>query len=143
MKIYVAAPFFNDKELINVELVAKVLEDKGHTLFIPMEETKNIDNSDVMKWRKGVFKADTEGIIKADLVLAVVNHGNYDDMGTCWEMGYAYALDIPVVIFKTDVETTLNLMASESAVATLVGIEELLAYDFEKLEPIIYKGDVF
>ena len=44
-----------------------------------------------LEWRAATFKSDVDAIDEADIMVALINKGNYDDSGTAWEIGDAYA----------------------------------------------------
>ena len=46
MKIYLAGPFFNDEEIINIEKAEKILFSRGFDVFSPrLNEVRNEDNT--------------------------------------------------------------------------------------------------
>lgn len=94
-----------------------------------------------MSWRKKTFNSDVAAIDNSDAVVAILN-GNYTDSGTCWEIGYAYAKNIPVIIVNLHDET-INLMISDSCHAYISSIKELEDYDFDTMEKIIYENYVW
>ena len=96
--IYIAGPFFTDKERdflkIVIEFVKKMFPDAE--LFIPMEHfIPNGENLSNNEWAEAVFKMDVEALNKCDRVVAAYL-GLRSDTGTAWEIGYAYAKGIPV-----------------------------------------------
>ena len=97
MKVYLASPFFNEKENKYYEEMIKILRDEGHDVFVPKEhEIPNAWDLPNAVWGENVFAVDVLGIQKCDVVI-VLNHGMYSDSGTAWECGYAYALGKDVV----------------------------------------------
>jgi nucleoside 2-deoxyribosyltransferase len=65
---------------------------------------------------KEIFQKDLESLKFAELVVAVLNGASVDD-GTAWEMGYAYALNTPIIGIIEDVrirdpQLDVNLMIS-------------------------------
>jgi nucleoside 2-deoxyribosyltransferase len=137
-RVYLASPFFNDEEIERVAHVEQVLRMKGMYVFSPREN--QLEGVEYMSqpWRDAVFANDVTNIHKADLVVAV-----YDgkDEGTMWELGYAYANRIPFVVFN-EKDGDLNLMVTESMQAILHTREQLMAYDFNKLERRTYNGSM-
>lgn len=141
-KIYLASPFFNDVELNRMKSVLKVLrEEKGFEVFAPYELKSELEFGS-LEWRHETFKADTENIKNADIIVAIISNGNYSDSGTAWECGYSYAIGKPVVIVNLT-ENPVNLMISDSLHAYIDSIDALRAYDFESLETSNYIGKVF
>lgn len=111
MRIYFAAPLFNDAERQYNREVVELLEEEGHSVFLPqrdgiegmdmlIENDPEVDDTyDAMR---KVFEIDYNEIQKADLVTALVD-GQIPDEGVAVEIGLAYAHDIPVVGLKTDI----------------------------------------
>ncbi|KGX90743.1 nucleoside deoxyribosyltransferase [Pontibacillus halophilus JSM 076056 = DSM 19796] len=137
--MYLAAPFFNEEQIERVEFVHRLLNEKGLDVFSPKEH----DMSELMfmsdKWRDAVYANDVINILKCDVMVAIYD-GN--DAGTYFEIGYATAHRIPVIVFN---ETTMkaNLMITESAHAWLYDRESLQAYDFKALPTTDrFRGDM-
>lgn len=111
MKIYIAGSFSND--VLKCSLLKMIrLARKNHPsaeLFIPMEHKIEEDfqmpngnwflsNSD---WANRVFKMDLENLVNSDMVFAMYT-GHYGTTGTSWEIGFAYAQGIPIVLYIPD-----------------------------------------
>lgn len=113
-KIYLAGPFFNEKERNLVKTVAKQLRDRGHDVFVPMEhEVNNAWSYSNNNWSKKVFNSDVSAIKSADEIWAFT-FGMTDDAGTCWEVGFAYGLGKPITVITTDPSKTHSLMVYQS-----------------------------
>ncbi|MFD2444984.1 nucleoside 2-deoxyribosyltransferase [Bacillus sp. CGMCC 1.16607] len=136
MRVYLASPFFNEKEIEMVEQVEKILEDKGLNVFSPRK--KQMDHLEVgsRHWSIETFTDDIKFIKWSEIVVGVY-HGNYSDSGTAWELGYAYATDKPVILVHVGKDS--NLMVHEGAHANLT-IDQLKDYDFDKLQSSFYSG---
>src|SRR5687767_11297062 len=94
MKLYFAGPLFTTPERTwNAEVVA-ALRAAGHEVFLPQEQEPGKDAA-------GIFATDVGGVDWADGLLAVMD-GPDPDSGTCWEVGYAYGTNKPVVLIRTD-----------------------------------------
>ena len=132
-KIYLASPFFNDEEKEILNKVTKILRNKGLEVFVPMEHQNPEFKFGTLEWRAATFKSDVDAIDEADVVVALINKGNYDDTGTSWEIGYAYAKGIDTVVVNITGET-INLMIADSLHSILTSYEEIEAYDFNKME---------
>jgi nucleoside 2-deoxyribosyltransferase len=98
IKIYFAAPLFSKAEQDFNATLAYNLEMKGFEVFLPQEKGKN-------KIGRDLFKICVMGLDAADLVIAILD-GADADSGTCWECGYAYAKNIPVIGLRTDFRVT-------------------------------------
>lgn len=106
MKIYIAAPLFNEIEKARNTELKVLLKSFGHEVYLPQEDGGIAfdilkDNSNSEKVRKDVFQNDISEIKKCDLVLCVLD-GRVPDEGVCIELGMAYALGKRCVGYKTD-----------------------------------------
>ena len=96
--IYIAGPFFTDKERAFLKIVIESVKEicPNEELFIPMEhfisDGENLSNNE---WAEAVFKTKVEALNKCNRVVAAYL-GLRSDTGTAWEIGYAYAKNIPV-----------------------------------------------
>ena len=99
MKVYIAGKLCNNSEIEFLEKIAKIIGDVGFETFLPHRDVgiaKGIEDVD------RVFKGDiVEGFKNIDLVVADLN-GLHIGAGTAWELGYAYAKEIPIIGIKTD-----------------------------------------
>ena len=110
MKVYLASPFFNEKENKIYERIIDELRTDGHDVFVPKEhEIPNAWDLPNAVWAEQVFALDVVGIQKSDVVV-VINHGMYSDSGTAWECGYAYALGKKIVNVLCADDNTYSLM---------------------------------
>ena len=141
-KIYLASPFFNEVELERVDKVKEILDNKNLEVFSPKEHQHKELEFGSKEWRKATFENDVKHIDWCDVVVAIISNGNYDDSGTAWELGYAYATDKPVVLVNLTGET-INLMIADSLHALITSYDELKDYDFDKLEKIEYENYVW
>ena len=141
-KVYLASPFFDDAELERVDKVKEILNSKGLDVFSPKEHQNEHLEFGSIEWRKATFKNDVKDIDWCDVVVAIICKGNYDDSGTAWELGYAYATNKPVVLVNITGET-INLMIADSIHALITSYDELKEYDFEKMEKKPYLNYVW
>lgn len=141
-KIYLASPFFNPVEVERVDKVKEILDSKGLEVFSPKDHQNKHLEFGSMEWRKATFKNDVDHIDWCDCVVAIISQGNYDDSGTAWELGYAYATGKPVVLVNLTGET-INLMIADSLHALITSYDELNDYDFEELKTIPYENYVW
>lgn len=94
MKLYFAGPLFTTPERTwNAEVVA-ALRAAEHEVFLPQENEPGKDAA-------GIFATDVGGIDWADVLVAIMD-GPDPDSGTCWEVGYAYGSQKPIVLVRTD-----------------------------------------
>lgn len=141
-KVYLASPFFDDAELERVNKVKEILDSKGLEVFSPKEHQNEHLEFGSIEWRKATFDNDVKHIDWCDVVVAIICKGNYDDSGTAWELGYAYATNKPVVLVNITGET-INLMIADSIHALITSYDELKEYDFEKMEKKPYLNYVW
>lgn len=141
-KIYLASPFFNDQEIEHMEKVRDILRMKGLDVFVPNEHQNPQHEFGSIEWRKATFGSDVNGIDTADIMVAVINQGNYDDSGTAWEIGYAYATGKPVIVVNVTGET-INLMIADSLHALITSYDELEDYDFDGMPKMPYLNYVW
>lgn len=141
-KIYLASPFFNAEELDRMKIVKSILRKKELEVFAPFEHQNKHLEFGSMEWRKATFKSDVDAIDACDIMVAINCQGNYDDAGTMWEIGYAFAKGIPVILFN-NTDKTINLMIADSLHALIKSYDELEKYDFDKLEKIEYTNYVW
>ena len=141
-KVYLASPFFDDAELERVDKVKEILDLKGLDVFSPKEHQNEHLEFGSIEWRKATFENDVKHIDWCDVVVAIICKGNYDDSGTAWELGYAYATNKPVVLVNITGET-INLMIADSLHALITSYDELKEYDFEKMEKKPYLNYVW
>ncbi|MCI6506324.1 nucleoside 2-deoxyribosyltransferase [Ruminococcus sp. LCP21S3_E8] len=140
MKIYLASPFFNEKELENVKIAEKILTERGFSLFSPrLNEVRTDEITQQSWWSKETFMNDKKFIDWADVVV-MLYYGGYSDSGTAWECGYAYGTNTPVVVVQLGEDS--NLMVHEGCHSNIT-LEELKTYDFEMLPAKPYKGKMF
>ncbi|KGP93230.1 nucleoside 2-deoxyribosyltransferase [Pontibacillus chungwhensis BH030062] len=144
MKVFLAGPFFNEEERNRVREIAEILQDiKGLEVFIPMKNQFKPLEFGEERWRKAVFSNDVIHILESDVMIAIHDSGDkpYPDSGTMWEMGFAYANRIPIIVY-TEKDTVMNLMIAESGRAYVHSLEDLIAYDFNTLPSNTYNGKI-
>lgn len=97
-KIYLAGPFFKEKEREFIEKVAEIFRSRGDEVYVPMEhKIENGENLPNYEWARKVFEQDVKAIDECDTVIAIYS-SLYSDTGTAWECGYAYAKGKKVLI---------------------------------------------
>ena len=137
--IYIASPFFNEKEIEAISYVEQVMRDRDLAYYSPREHEDREEKDLVQGWYRETFLKDRDGIDACDIMVAVY-HGNYSDSGTAWECGYACAQGKPVIVVHVGEDS--NLMIHESARANIT-LEELQTYDFVNLPEAGYQGKAF
>lgn len=138
MKAYIAGKLCTESEREMIEQVAEIVEKMGFKTFVPHRDVglaKSI--KDVEKIFEGDIK---EGFKDVDLVIAILD-GIHIGAGTAWELGYAYAKDIPAIGIKTDepVEDALEYLSS--ILIYSMDIVKSLDELEEKLKDLLGKSD--
>jgi nucleoside 2-deoxyribosyltransferase len=135
--VYFAGPLFTQGEWQwNVRLKDE-LEKLGLEVILPQNEAYPMLRKEQPFDARALFLANTSGIERADLVLAILDQAD-PDSGTCWECGYAYKLGCPVLGLRTDIRTTgdapgasVNLMLPQSC-------REFLEVPLDKREDVTW-----
>lgn len=144
-RIYLAGPFFSETQIKKAERLEKVLEEHdqvGH-VFSPRKHQHAEYELFSEPWRHAAYGSDVEAIDSCDVMVALADFDRADtDSGTAWEIGYAKAKGIPVVVIKEEADITLNLMIAMSLTAYFDKIEDVASYDLEALPAKPYDGEV-
>ena len=119
MRLYLAGPLFSWGERQQNLDLATALRTYGYECFVPQEQEANLRAD---KTAQDIFLADVIGVDRCDAIVACMD-GADPDSGTAWELGYAYALKKPALLYRTDFRTAcgdfdgqpVNLMLSVSA----------------------------
>lgn len=102
MKIYLASPWFKNREKQIYNLMIEKMRQIGLDVYVPFEhEIPNAWDISNKEWGTKVFNADIKAINECDEVW-VLNFGMYSDSGTAWECGYAYGIGKPIRQFVDD-----------------------------------------
>lgn len=132
MRVYLASPFFNEKERGVYQAVIATLRKKGYDLFVPAEhEITNAWDLSNQAWGEAVFGVDISAINKCDVVIAL-NWGMYSDSGTAWELGYAFALGKKTINVCVLDNNTYSLMMTNGANHN-ISLTDLLIEDIEDI----------
>jgi nucleoside 2-deoxyribosyltransferase len=87
--VYLAGPFFNLAQQWLIEQARANIQGFGLRVFSPLHDVGRGSADDVVE-------LDLAGIVEADLVVAI---GDGLDAGTIYEIGYARALQKPVIVY--------------------------------------------
>lgn len=126
IKCYIAGPFFCNGERERLEKLREFFKsdeffDK-YEFFFPMDH--KIPGGESMpngEWAWNVFEMDVKELTNSKLVVAVYDT-HYSDTGTAWELGFAYANHIPVLLLCTD----LN---ADNSIMPLIAADRIYQYD--------------
>ena len=123
MKIYLASPFFHQKEIAVYEEVIHILRNQNLNVFVPREHTiPNAQNLPNNIWGENVFAVDYLAITQCDVVV-VLNFGMYSDSGTAWECGAAFALGKKVVNILCGSDDTKYSIMMVNGTSTTVDLD--------------------
>lgn len=115
--VYLAAALFTPFDRDRNRLVAAALEQEGYRVFLPqaIEATQTSDGTLDLK---AVYSECRRVVGDAQIVVALVD-GAEVDTGVAWELGYAAALGVPTLCFRTDFRESehrgVNIMIEFSA----------------------------
>ena len=97
--IYIAGPLFTPGERSFLEQIDALCHALGFATYLPHRDaglfTRGSESSNYF------FQNDSRKLVDSDLVIAVLN-GLEIDSGTAWEMGYAFALNKPIIGYLDD-----------------------------------------
>ncbi len=132
LKIYLAAPLFNDQERMFNEMLSRRLspfcevflpQRDGALLVELIASGMSLEDSESF-----VFKKDCYAMRNADLLIAVLD-GGYIDEGVAFEIGFTRALNIASVGLQTDLRRALptgnNPMIQKGLERIFCSIEDL------------------
>lgn len=123
MKIYISGPLFTQVERRWNRMLATALEERiaGAHVVLP-QDFKFSDAFNRAADFPKLFDACLDSLAQCDLVVAVLDGADVDS-GTAFEVGYAYARDIPIIGIRTDFRKSqdrgLNLVLAQSCTELL------------------------
>ena len=110
---------------------------QGHEVHVPLEhKIPNAWDLPNYVWGQKVFNMDVENI-KYSNVMICLSYGRISSAGTNWEAGYAFGMDIPVIVVEMEDVNLMSLMLMNGSHAVLKGIDSLVEYDFEEMPRIM------
>jgi nucleoside 2-deoxyribosyltransferase len=98
MKTYIAGPLCSESERQFLEKIDEICKKNKIDTFLPHRDCGLWKDA---KDTKRIAKGDLKGFEKCNFLIANLNGFNIG-AGTAWEMGYAYAKNIPIIALKTD-----------------------------------------
>lgn len=118
--IYFAAPLFTQGEWIWNKLITEGLISKGFKINLPQERAIPMLTGTEVYDPNELFIDNISKIKESDLIVAVFDQAD-PDSGTCWECGFAFNQNIPIIGIRTDLRrngddpsASTNLMLSKS-----------------------------
>jgi nucleoside 2-deoxyribosyltransferase/predicted secreted protein len=118
-RVYLAGPLFSEAELEYNRTLRDLLLRHFYDVYLPQEVGDSCCTRGKDMHRM-IFEKHRIALAETDIMVAVCD-GADADSGTAWEMGYAFALQKPVVLLRTDFRRAghhelVNLMLEESSV---------------------------
>ena len=132
MKVYLAGKLGTEGERKRLEDIDNICKSLGLETFLPH---RDVGLAEGINDTEKIFKGDIlEGFKDCGLVIASLD-GLHVGAGTAWELGYAYAMKIPMIGLKTDepLEDAFEYLS-----AILVGSMSIVS-SFEELKSKITK----
>ena len=131
MRVYLAGPLFSEAEREFNQRLKALLAREGYSVFLPQEDSNEKIHTHNQREKKKIFKENLHAIKECDLVVAVLDGADVDS-GTAWEIGYAHAIQKPVIGIKTDFRTLgpegiVNLMIEQSITKLCTTTDELIS----------------
>lgn len=105
MKVYFAGPLFTLTERKVNRALAEYVANSVPGIEVLLPQDFKPEDSDEFEHGtldcKAIFVDCAGGVVSADIMVANLD-GCDSDSGTCWEVGYAYALKKPIIGVRTD-----------------------------------------
>ncbi|WP_393014986.1 nucleoside 2-deoxyribosyltransferase [Limnothrix redekei] len=95
LRLYWAGPLFSLGERWLNQTLTEELQTLGYPVFLPQAACAGLSDP------QAIFERCRSGLDQANAVIAVLD-GADADSGTCWECGYAFARQLPIVALRTD-----------------------------------------
>ena len=137
MRVYIAAPFFNEEQLDFVKRIEKKLLWNEIQYFSPRDggDIQKMNKREVKKVKREIYEDNINNIAGCDKIVAVIDDR---DTGTIFEMGYAVALGIPVISIA-NCDHGVNIMLAEAVQAHVRNLGDMIRAisdsDFKGEEP--------
>ena len=133
MKIYQAGPLFTEADRDWHKKFTSALNKEGHTAIWPGDlfDEEHLLSLGI-KAKEHIFERCRNTIDECDILVALLDGTQVDD-GTSWEIGYAFAKNIPIYGIRTDFRkggdtshSMVNCMVECSCKKIAKSISELL-----------------
>jgi len=128
MKLFLAAPLFNEAERVFNARIAQTLRRFRHKVWLAQEAP--FIKKGTLKEKKRIFKGDITALKSSDVVVAILD-GMDVESGVAFELGYAHCLGKPIIGLKTDYRTfskieEINLMLEVPMLKICGSVDEIL-----------------
>lgn len=148
VKVYLAAPFFSEKQIQKIEKLETALyQNKTVASYFSPRHCQHPEGlaKDVKEfspeWAKATMENDVKEVEAADVVVAILDYDGQDtDSGTAWELGYAIAKEKPTYLVRFEEDSPGNIMLTERNTAFFTDQNQVARYDFLERQFIPYTG---
>ena len=123
MKVYIAAPFFNPVQLAKVQNIEHALN--GVCAYHSPRSVSVLQDIPEEDRREHIIRTFVNNIDRLDWCTHMVAVIDDRDIGTLWEMGYAYAKGVIITSYSGS-GYGLNVMLSESVIYHCINIEQIV-----------------
>lgn len=127
--IYIAAPDFDFVDRTQINLIKESLEYHNFSPRLPIRENGQMEENSTRIEKQEFFEADMELLKVCDILLAVMI---YNDPGTLIEIGLAYGMGKPVIVFDP-FDKAENLMLTQLPNLISSNLDAVIAKVFELL----------
>lgn len=139
MRVYIAAPLFNEIELARNKKLQVFLNTLGFETYLPQEDggiSYNVINqgANIYETRKKIFENDINEVHKCDIILCVLD-GRVPDEGMCIELGVAYSQGKICIGYSTD-QRSLDAYGISLMIE---GCLKNIVHTTEELEKILFE----
>lgn len=124
MKVYIAAPFFNERQLEIVRAVENQLALNCIDCFSPRSQGKSLKDmtkEETLVARTEVYSENIKHMEECTHMVACVEE---KDTGTSFEIGYYAKSNKPIILFSEKIDR-VNVMLAEAAFAVCENIDLL------------------
>lgn len=136
-RVYVAGPWWTEEMMNRIENVEAVLAHNNCKMYRPRIDGPDLGPNATEEDRTFAFKDNVKNIADADFIVAITDG---KDVGTIFEAGFAYGIDVPVIYFCNSLPegATFNVMLAKSGYSVALSYDDL--DKIIKGEKIDYKG---
>lgn len=122
--VYIAGPFFNDKQKELIQRIEYTLEEYGMQYFSPRSEGVLVEMTPEEKEKQMeiIYNSNIQHMKDCKCMIAVIDDW---DTGTVFEIGYAKALNKPVFTLS-DCDYGLNVMIRQAVKSHNIDVENLV-----------------
>jgi nucleoside deoxyribosyltransferase len=122
MRVYIASPFFNEKQLELVKKIEHELEAHSIQYYSPRLDgvLKDMSREERRKNAQMIYNRNIENIEDSDWILAVID--NFDP-GTVFEIGFAAAIGKRIVTLSNE-NYGLNVMLAQCVEAHVLNVND-------------------